>query len=129
MGMIQALTTQSLSMKKIETAGEMRQETVALRAKAGTVALVPTSGALHDGHCALIRAAREKAGAVVVSIFVNPLRFGPNENFTGFPRTPEADLARCEELGVDAVFMPSIEVMYPRGFSSYLVEEIVSKPL
>ncbi|HTZ21009.1 MAG TPA: pantoate--beta-alanine ligase [Opitutaceae bacterium] len=116
-------------MKKLETVGEMQLAAEELRAQGKTIALVPTSGALHDGHVALIRAAKAKAGAVIVSLFVNPLQFGPSENYAGYPRTPEADLAKCAELEVDLVFAPNVEAMYPRGFSTYVVEEAVSKPL
>jgi pantoate--beta-alanine ligase len=116
-------------MKKIETVGEMQRATEELRAQGKTIALVSTSGALHDGHVALIRAARTKADAVVVSLFVNPLQFGPSENYPGYPRSPDADLAKCAELEVDLVFAPAVEEMYPRGYSTYVAEESVSKPL
>ncbi|MBB6175022.1 pantoate--beta-alanine ligase [Nocardiopsis mwathae] len=84
-----------------------------LRPDLGRIALVPTMGALHTGHRSLVAAAREQADAVVVSIFVNPLQFGPNEDYDRYPRTFEADLAICAEDGVDAVFAPPVEVMYP----------------
>jgi pantoate--beta-alanine ligase len=116
-------------MKKLETVGEMQHAAAELRVQGKTIALVPTSGALHEGHVALIRAAKAKADAVVVSLFVNPLQFGPSENYAGYPRSPDAALAKCAELGVDLVFAPVAEEMYPRGFSTYVVEEAVSKPL
>ncbi|MCU1558835.1 MAG: pantoate--beta-alanine ligase, partial [Microbacteriaceae bacterium] len=72
-------------------------------------------GALHDGHLALVRLAREVADLVVVSIFVNPLQFGPREDLDLYPRTLEADIAQLEELGVDWVFAPSVAEMYPSG--------------
>ena len=78
----------------------------------GRVALVPTMGALHEGHRALIREARRRADHVVVSIFVNPLQFGPNEDFSRYPRTFDADLDACREEGVDVVFAPSAQTMY-----------------
>ncbi len=78
-------------------------------------ALVPTMGALHEGHAALIRRARERSGFTVVSIFVNPLQFGPGEDFDRYPRTFEADLAVCEREQVDVVFAPSRDVLYPDG--------------
>ncbi|GAA0379841.1 pantoate--beta-alanine ligase [Microbispora corallina] len=78
----------------------------------GRIALVPTMGALHEGHRSLIRLARELADHVVVSVFVNPLQFGPNEDFSRYPRTFDADLAACAEEGVRVVFAPSAEDMY-----------------
>jgi pantoate--beta-alanine ligase len=81
----------------------------------GRVAVVPTMGALHDGHVALIRAAREVADAVVVTIFVNPLQFAPDEDLDRYPRDMAADLAVCAQEGVDVVFAPPREEMYPSG--------------
>ena len=107
----------------------MRTAIAGLRADGKSIALVPTMGALHAGHAALIAAAEARADFVVVSIFVNPLAFGPNENFPGYPRSPDADCRLCEELKVDAVFMPSTEEFFPRGYSTYVTEESVGKPL
>ena len=116
-------------MKKIETVAEMQRECAALRAAGRTIALVVTGGSIHEGHLALIRAAREKAEVVVVSLFPNPLQFGASEGFAHYPRTTEADVARCEEAGVDLVFLPAQEEMYPRTFSTFVVEETISKRL
>ncbi|MEV4115945.1 pantoate--beta-alanine ligase [Nonomuraea sp. NPDC049695] len=80
--------------------------------RGGEVALVPTMGALHEGHRSLIRQARARADQVVVSIFVNPLQFGPSEDFSRYPRTFDSDLAVCRAEGVDVVFHPDVEVMY-----------------
>lgn len=91
-----------------------RKDLVAAR-RPGTVALVPTMGALHEGHRSLIRQARERADQVVVSIFVNPLQFGPNEDFSRYPRTFEDDLDVCRAEGVDVVFHPGVDDMYPPG--------------
>jgi pantoate--beta-alanine ligase len=95
-----------------------RGELAAAREKlGGPVVLVPTMGALHDGHLALLRRARElagRSGAVAVSIFVNPLQFGPNEDLDKYPRTLDTDLAACEAEGVDLVFAPSVREMYPQ---------------
>ncbi|MFL6098081.1 MAG: pantoate--beta-alanine ligase [Blastococcus sp.] len=81
----------------------------------GPVALVPTMGALHEGHRALVRAARERAASVVVSVFVNPTQFGPGEDFDRYPRTWEADLAALAEEGADLVFHPEVDDVYQRG--------------
>lgn len=83
----------------------------------GTVAVVMTMGALHAGHVQLIDVARERADSVLVTIFVNPLQFGVGEDLDKYPRTLESDLASCAEHGVDLVFAPSVEDMYPRGES------------
>lgn len=87
----------------------------ARKALKGPVVLVPTMGALHEGHRSLMRKARERAGegSVVVSVFVNPLQFGPNEDLDRYPRTLDKDLGICEAEGVDLVFAPTPEVMYP----------------
>ena len=89
--------------------------------RGGKVALVPTMGALHKGHVALIRQARRRAPRVIVSLFVNPAQFGPNEDFASYPRTFERDLAVLASLEVDLVWAPTVEVMYPRGFATSLV--------
>jgi pantoate--beta-alanine ligase len=81
----------------------------------GPVALVPTMGALHEGHRTLVRAARERAASVVVSVFVNPTQFGPGEDFDRYPRTWEADLAALAEEGADLVFHPEVDDVYPPG--------------
>lgn len=88
-----------------------REDLVKAR-RAGTAALVPTMGALHEGHRSLIRQARVRADQVVVSIFVNPLQFSPNEDFSRYPRTFDADLDVCRAEGVDVVFHPAVEDMY-----------------
>jgi pantoate--beta-alanine ligase len=116
-------------METIESVSAMRALAARLRPAKGGLSLVPTMGALHAGHEALIRAAIAAKRPVVVSIFVNPLSFGSNENLAGYPRSLEADLALCARLGVAAVFTPSAEEIYPRGYSTYVTEETLSKPL
>lgn len=96
-----------------------REELRSWRAqRPGRVALVPTMGALHEGHASLVRAAREHADAVVVSVFVNPLQFGEGEDLDRYPRTLDADLELCAAEGVDVVFAPSVQEMYPYGVRS-----------
>lgn len=116
-------------MQKIESVTEMRALAAQLNQNSKTIALVPTSGALHAGHAALIALAESRADFVVVVVFANPLAFGPSENFARYPRCPDADLRLCEDLKVDAVFLPTAEELYPKGFSSYVAEEAVSRPL
>jgi len=113
-------------MQRLETVAAARG--FRRRHRDETIALVPTMGALHRGHLALIAKAKELEDRAVVSIFVNPLQFGPNEDFNRYPRTLEADLAACAELGVDAVFIPSVEEMYPQG-QEHLVQVVPPESL
>jgi pantoate--beta-alanine ligase len=116
-------------MQKIATITAMREAAGALRAGGRRVAFIPTLGALHAGHVSLIRLAKESGAAVVVSAFVNPLQFGPSEDYVKYPRTPEADATLAEKEGVEILFTPTAEEMFPKGFSSQVHEDVVSKPL
>ena len=99
----------------LATPDELRRACDGARAAGKRVGFVPTMGALHDGHLALVRAAKERAGFVVASIFVNPTQFGPNEDFARYPRDLAGDSAKLSPLGVDAIFAPAPDAMYPRG--------------
>jgi pantoate--beta-alanine ligase len=116
-------------MQIITNITEMQSAAIALRTQGKLIGLVPTMGALHDGHLKLIDAAKEHADVVIVSLFVNPTQFGANEDFSKYPRTFESDVAACEKRGVDIIFAPKKDDIYPPGFSTYATEERLSKGL
>lgn len=99
------------------------------RREGKTIGFVPTMGALHKGHISLIKAALDRTDFVVVSIFVNPAQFGPGEDFESYPRNLNADLGICEEAGVDVVFVPSVNQIYPRQNLTWVNVEKLSEPL
>ncbi len=107
-------------MKRVTTAEALRDAVAPARREGNTVGLVPTMGALHDGHASLFRAARAEVGFVVATIFVNPTQFGPNEDLTRYPRPLEKDLSVCERENVDLVFTPDAALMYPPGYFTYV---------
>lgn len=116
-------------MKIITTVHEMQTTAAALRVEGRRIGFVATMGNLHEGHLSLIRLAKRHADVVVVSIFVNPTQFGPDEDLSSYPRTFEADCAHCEALGVDFVLSPSVDDMYPDGASIAVTESALSQTL
>ena len=116
-------------MQVLSTVHEMRAACRAVRKSGQSLALVPTMGALHTGHIALVRAARAQCDVVAASIFVNPTQFGPNEDFSKYPRTFEKDCALLEAEGVALLFAPQSEEMYPKGASTFVEVEGVGDRL
>lgn len=116
-------------METIHTLAWMKQVAADARRNDRVLGFVPTMGALHEGHLSLIRAAQKQCSPVVVSIFVNPKQFGPSEDFQKYPRTIESDRAALESLGVDFLFAPPPEEMYPPGFRTAVVVEGLSERL
>ena len=105
-------------MTPVRTVAALRRQLDEWRVAGDTVSLVPTMGALHDGHLALFRAARERACRVVASLFVNPAQFAPGEDYASYPRDEVGDVARFLEAGVDLVYAPKAQDMYPQGFAT-----------
>jgi len=116
-------------MKLQSRAVETRSETRAAKLQGKRVGFVPTMGALHDGHISLVRAAKAQSDFVLASIFVNPTQFGPNEDLAKYPRTFEADRKKLEAEGVDLLFAPSVEEMYPDGAVTFVPVEGISDRL
>ena len=116
-------------MLVVRTIAEARQACARFRAAGKSLGLVPSMGALHAGHLSLVRAAQESCDAVAVSIFVNPTQFGPEEDFSSYPRVFEQDCQTLEAAGVDVVFAPSVEEMYPPGASTFVEVEGLSDRL
>jgi pantoate--beta-alanine ligase len=109
------------TLKVVRTVGELRQAVAGWRDSRHSVALVPTMGALHDGHLALLRRAARESDRTVASIFVNPSQFAPNEDLARYPRDEDGDLAKLAAQGCHLVWMPTAEDMYPEGFSTRVV--------
>ena len=107
-------------MRIAHSAAEVREALAPARAAGSTIGLVPTMGAFHAGHLALLRSARQRCDVVVVSLFVNPAQFGPGEDLARYPRDEAGDAALAEEAGVDILFAPSLDDVYPAGFSTWV---------
>jgi pantoate--beta-alanine ligase len=113
----------------VKTVKEMQRRAEDWRKSGKTIAFIPTMGFLHEGHLSLMREGRSRCDIVVVSIFVNPIQFGPNEDLDRYPRDFEGDEAKCRSVGVDAIYYPSATEMYPEGYQTYVTAEEVSKGL
>jgi pantoate--beta-alanine ligase len=111
------------SPKIVRTVPALRRALDGFRVKKATTALVPTMGALHDGHVSLVRLAKRRASRVIVSIFVNPTQFAPSEDFGSYPRTWNADVARLKAENVDLIWNPDVKTMYPDGFATRILPE------
>ncbi len=116
-------------MRRISTIAEMKAACRQVQRRGKTLGFVPTMGALHEGHLSLVRASQSRCDVTAVSIFINPLQFGPSEDLAKYPRALERDAQRLEELGVDLLFIPSVEEMYPGGAKTYVVVEELSDKL
>lgn len=116
-------------MKIIRTVAAAQKLTTQLRAKNKTIGFVPTMGYLHEGHLSLVRAVRKKTDIVIVSIFVNPLQFGPKEDLSRYPRDFRRDEKLCKNEGVDYIFYPDVKQMYPEDYSTYVDVENISEGL
>jgi pantoate--beta-alanine ligase len=107
----------------VRTVPALRRALDSLRAKRASIALVPTMGALHDGHVSLVQLAKHRAAKVIVSIFVNPAQFAPTEDFGSYPRTWKADVAKLTAEKVDLIWNPDVKTMYPDGFATRILTE------
>ncbi|MBW2065786.1 MAG: pantoate--beta-alanine ligase [Deltaproteobacteria bacterium] len=116
-------------MEVIESCKSVQDKSESFRRDGHTIALVPTMGFFHQGHIELMKVGRKYSDKLIVSIFVNPIQFGPAEDYDTYPRDLEGDLAKAREVGVDIVFAPSAEEMYPEGFQTKVVVEKATKYL
>ena len=116
-------------MKRVESIEELRAEVKKLRSEGKTTSFVPTMGCLHDGHVSLMKKGLEIADCLIVSVYVNPTQFGPDEDFDEYPRQLQADADVCEKACASLLYTPRDKVMYPPGFSTFVQEELLSAPL
>jgi pantoate--beta-alanine ligase len=121
--------TENRKLKTINSVSEMQAFSNAVRADGNRIALVPTMGALHEGHMSLMRAARDMGDVLIASVFVNPAQFGPNEDYKAYVRDTEGDMMKMEKAGVDVAFFPPAEEIYPPGFETYVEVGELQKPM
>src|SRR6188472_1954509 len=116
-------------METVRSVADLRSTLAEPRRAGRRIGVVPTMGAFHDGHLSLIRAARAECDAVVVTLFVNPAQFAPTEDLASYPRDEARDAELAAELGVDFLFAPPVEEVYPQGFATTVSVRGVSEPL
>lgn len=116
-------------MKTIENISGMTAFVKMMKKDGRSIGLVPTMGCLHEGHMSLVRAAKKHTDVVVMSIFVNPIQFGPKEDFEKYPRDRKRDEELARDAGVDVIFYPSLKDMYPEGYATYVTVEALTKNL
>lgn len=116
-------------IKIVDNIKDMQSLSNKTRKDGRTISFVPTMGALHEGHLALMKVAKEKGDYLVVSIFVNPTQFGPNEDFNKYTRDLEGDIKKISSIGVDTVFFPDVDEIYPDGYETYVEVQELQKPL
>ena len=116
-------------MKTIENISRMTTFVKMMKKEGRSIGLVPTMGCLHEGHMSLVRAAKKHTDVVVMSIFVNPIQFGPKEDFEKYPRDLKRDEELARDAGVDVIFYPSLKDMYPEGYATYVTIEALTKNL
>ena len=121
--------TENDSIKIVDNVKGMQALSTRIKNEGRIISFVPTMGALHEGHLSLMRVAKEKGDFLVVSIFVNPTQFGPNEDFNKYTRDLEGDIKKIREIGVDVVFSPDVNEIYPEGFETYVEVQELQKPL
>ncbi len=121
--------TENNKIKIVNKLKDMQAFSNSIKKEGKIISFVPTMGALHEGHLSLMRAAKKKGNFLVVSIFVNPTQFGPNEDFNKYTRDLDGDIKKISDIGVDAVFFPDVDEIYPEGFETYVEVGELQKPL
>ncbi len=121
--------TENNKIKIVDNIKDMQALSNSIKKEGRIISFVPTMGALHEGHLSLMRAAKDKGDFLVVSVFVNPTQFAPNEDFNKYTRDLDGDIRKVSDIGVDAVFFPDVDEIYPEGFETYVEVEELQKPL